>query len=86
MNMPVLAKFYGIVIRMYFLQSEHNPPHIHAIYNDNVALIEIATGNVLEGELPSKALKMVQEWVNLYRTNLIDIWNTQVFRILPPLE
>ena len=33
--MPVLARFYGIVIRMYFLQSEHNPPHIHAIYNDD---------------------------------------------------
>ena len=24
---------------MYFLQSEHNPPHIHAIYNDDVAAI-----------------------------------------------
>ena len=30
--MPVLARFYGIVIRMYFLGSEHNPPHVHAIY------------------------------------------------------
>ena len=28
--MPVLSRFYGIIIRMYFLQSEHNPPHIHA--------------------------------------------------------
>lgn len=30
--MPVLSRFYEIIIRMYFLQSEHNPPHIHAIY------------------------------------------------------
>ncbi len=30
--MPVLSRFYGIVIRMYFQQSEHNPPHIHAIW------------------------------------------------------
>lgn len=29
--MPVLARFYSIVIRMYFLGSEHNLPHIHAI-------------------------------------------------------
>lgn len=29
--MPVLARFYSIVIRMYFLGSEHNPPYIHAI-------------------------------------------------------
>ena len=47
--MPVLAQFYGIAIRMYFLQNEHNPPHIHAIYNDNAAAIDFMTGEVLEG-------------------------------------
>ena len=41
--MPVLSRFYGIVIRMYFLQSEHNPPHIHAIYNEDVASIDFMT-------------------------------------------
>ncbi len=35
--MPTLARFYGIVIRMYFLGSEHNPPHIHAIYGEDTA-------------------------------------------------
>lgn len=29
--MPVLSRFYGIIIRMYFQQAEHNPPHIHAL-------------------------------------------------------
>ena len=33
--MPVLSRFYGIVIRMYFQQAEHNPPHIHAIYGEH---------------------------------------------------
>ncbi len=41
--MPILARFYGIVIRMYFLEGEHNPPHIHAIYNDTTAAIAILT-------------------------------------------
>lgn len=54
--MPVLSRFYGIIIRMYFLQKEHNPPHIHAIYNDNVASIDFMSGDVLEGYLPPKAL------------------------------
>ena len=31
-SVPTLARFYGIVIRMYFLGSEHNPPHTNAIY------------------------------------------------------
>ena len=84
--MPVLARFYGIVIRMYFLQSEHNPPHIHAIYNDDVAAIDFMTGVVLEGYLPGKAMNMVLEWIGLHRQSLREIWETQEFRKLPPLE
>lgn len=66
--MPVLARFYGIVIRMYFLGSEHNPPHIHAIYGDNTAAFDIRTGNLLDGELPSRAPTMVREWIGLHRS------------------
>ena len=84
--MPVLSRFYGIIIRMYFLQSEHNPPHIHAIYNDDVAAIDFMTGKVLEGHLPGKALTMVQEWVELNREALKTIWETQEFKQLPPRE
>ena len=84
--MPVLSRFYGIVIRMYFQQAEHNPPHIHALYGDEMAAIEIQTGNVLEGYLPPKALAMVQEWVGMYRDDLLRIWETQEFKKLSPLE
>ncbi len=84
--MPVLARFYGIIIRMYFLQSEHNPPHIHAIYNDDVAAIDFMTGAILEGHLPPKAMNMVQEWISINQTALKEIWETQEFKALPPLE
>ncbi|MBO4461307.1 MAG: DUF4160 domain-containing protein [Lachnospiraceae bacterium] len=84
--MPVLSRFYGIIIKMYFQQAEHNPPHIHAIYNDDTASIEIQTGELTEGYLPPKALAMVQEWIELYKNDLLDMWNTQEFKALPPLE
>ena len=84
--MPVLSRFYGIIIRMYFLQSEHNPPHIHAIYNDDVAAVDFMTGKILEGHLPSKAMNMVQEWISINRDVLKTIWETQEFKNLPPLE
>ena len=84
--MPVLSRFYGIVIRMYFLQSEHNPPHIHAISNEEVAAIDFMNGNVIEGHLPAKALGMVQEWINLHRNELKEIWDSQEFRRISPLE
>ena len=84
--MPVLSKFYGIIIRMYFQQEEHNPPHIHALYGDDIAAISIHSADVLEGRLPPKALAMVREWVTIHKEELIQIWETQEFKKLPPLE
>lgn len=84
--MPVLSRFYGIIIRMYFQQAEHNPPHIHAIYGEDVAAIEIQGGGILEGDLPPKALAMVREWVEIHKADLMQMWETQEFKKLPPLE
>lgn len=84
--MPILSRFYGIIIRMYFRQKEHNPPHIHAIYNESVAVISITDFKVLEGELPNKAMLLVLEWMHIHKDELIQIWSTQIFRQLAPLE
>lgn len=84
--MPVLSRFYGITIRMYFLQSEHNPPHIHAIYGEDVAAIDFMTGEVIDGELPQKALSLVREWMGIHKETLQEIWETQQFIKIPPLE
>ena len=84
--MPILSKFYGITIRMYFQQSEHNPPHIHSLYGDDIVAVEIQTGDILEGNFPPKALSMVREWTELHKDDLLQIWKTQEFIKLPPLE
>ena len=84
--MPVISRFHGITIKMYLRQKEHNPPHIHAIYNDDVAAIDYMNGEVLEGYLPPKALAMVREWLVLHKNILQEIWETQEFKKIPPLE
>jgi len=61
--MPEIARFYGIIIKMYFSQSEHNPPHLHALYGEYMAAIDIKTMKVLEGDLPQKALSLVTAWI-----------------------
>lgn len=68
------------------MQKEHNPPHIHAIYGDDVAAITIPDGKVIEGVLPNKALEMVKEWVSLNKDELLTMWETQEFKQLSPLE
>ena len=79
--MPVLSRFFGIVIRLYFQQAEHNPPHIHAIYGEDVAAIDIRTQTVLEGHLPPKMLSLVQEWIGLHLNSLLQMWvyATEIF-------
>lgn len=84
--MPVICRFYGIVIKMYFRQAEHNPPHFHVIYGECLAEIDIRTGEMLVGDLPRRALKMVEEWTEKNRDKLLEIWKTQNFVELPPLE
>jgi len=83
--MPVISRFYGIIIRMYFRASEHNPPHIHAIYGEDVAAVEILTGEVIEGYLPPTAIDMVRKWTDKNKQKLLKMWNTQEIKKLPPL-
>lgn len=58
--MPTISTFYGILIRMFF--SDHAPPHFHARYGEFEATVDIATLGVIEGQLPRRALNLVQEW------------------------
>ena len=84
--MPVITRFYGMVIKMYLLGSEHNPPHFHVMDGEYNAVIDIRTLEMIEGDLPAKGLAMVKDWARQYQPELLDIWTTQNFRKLPPLE
>ncbi len=84
--MPVLSKFYGIIVRMYFKQGEHNPPHIHVIYGEYAAAIDFMEMKVLDGTFPERQLAQVYEWVSIHRDELIEIWKTQNFRKIAPLR
>lgn len=58
--MPVIvAKFYDIIIKMYCLVGKHNSPHFHAIYGEYVVVIDVNKLNMVEGDLPRKALFLV---------------------------
>jgi len=39
-----------------------------------------------EGNLPRTAGKLVIEWATLHKESLLQIWKTQEFIRLPPLE
>ena len=84
--MPVVARFYGILIKMFFGQSEHGVPHFHVVYGEFNAVFAIETQEMLVGDLPVRAQRLVKEWAGRYRQDLLDMWNRQEFRQLPGLE
>lgn len=84
--MPVIARFYGIVIKMYFSQSEHGVPHFHVIYGEYNAVFDIQTLEMLEGDLPVRAQRLVRDWSTQYQQELLRMWNSNEFKRLPGLE
>lgn len=84
--MPTISHFHGIIIVMYLRNKEHNPPHIHAITQDFDAPFLISTGEMIEGEFPLKAQMMVKEFVLKYQKELEEMWETEKYIKLPPLD
>lgn len=84
--MPIVSRFYGIVIKMFFRQSEHNPPHLHAQYGEHVAIFDLRTCEMLEGDFPRRAQSLTTEWMKLYQKELLRMWDTNRIEQLPPLN
>ncbi|MCL2139928.1 MAG: DUF4160 domain-containing protein [Treponema sp.] len=84
--MPDISRFYGLVVKMFFSKAEHNPPHIHVSYGECAGVISLDSGEMLEGDLPPRAFSILKEWFGLHKNELLEIWNSQQFKKLPPLE
>ncbi|MBR6449034.1 MAG: DUF4160 domain-containing protein [Fibrobacter sp.] len=69
--MPQISSFYGIVIFMNF--TDHSPAHFHAWYGEYKVTVGIRDG-VVTGKMPGRALRMVLEWLDLHRDELISNW------------
>jgi hypothetical protein len=60
---------------MYALDTDrHHAPHIHVRYNELKVVLGIPEGDVLDGELPSRQMKLVQAWIELHRDELMADW------------
>ena len=69
--MPEICRFYGIIIQMFF--NDHNPPHFHIVYGDFKAIMNIED-EIVEGFMPKRALKLVFEWMEIHKSELLENW------------
>jgi hypothetical protein len=70
--MPEICRFYGIIIQMFY--NDHNPPHFHVVYGEFKVVINI-NDEIVEGFMPKRALKLVFEWMDLHKIELLENWD-----------
>jgi Domain of unknown function (DUF4160) len=80
--MPTIAYFYGIAIQMFY--NDHSPPHLHARYGRAKAIVRLSDGEVIAGELPPLATRLVRDWTLARRPELEENWRRA--RAHAPLE
>jgi hypothetical protein len=74
--MPEIARFFGIIIRMFSEPSgKHHAPHFHAYYQDEVAIYSINPVEIIAGSLTRRQARFVEAWAELHEEELMADWN-----------
>ena len=74
--MPEIARFLGIIIRMYVEPGgPHYRPHFHAYYQDIVAVYAVDDIESIGGSLPVRQRRLVEAWAELHHQELSADWN-----------
>jgi hypothetical protein len=74
--MPEIARFLGIIVRMYIeAGKQHHSPHFHAYYQDEVAIYNIETIELIAGNLPRRQQRFIEAWAELHQKELFDNWD-----------
>lgn len=71
--MPVLSKFYGIVVRMLF--APLLGAHFHAICGDDELVVSIKPLAIIQGDAPTQVRRLVLEWARRHQNELLAAWN-----------
>ena len=53
---------------------DHNPPHCHARHGEFRAMVDIVSGDLIEGKLPKRSLRLIQAWIEIHREELMANW------------
>lgn len=72
-GMPVLSKFYGIVIRMLFVREF--TAHFYAYYENSELMIGLAPLRIIQGQAPARVRDLVMEWATQHHYELLTAWN-----------
>ena len=74
--MPEIARFFGIIIRMFAEPgAPHHRPHLHAYYQSHVGVFAVDEIELIAGELPRRQRRLVEAWAELHQHDLLADWD-----------
>jgi len=78
-KLPTISMFFGIIIRMFYRDNkQHHLPHIHAEFQNDIAVFGISDGSILEGAFPPSKKKLVEAWIEIHHEELLANWQLAV--------
>ena len=73
--MPELSRFFSIIIRMYAeINTQHHVPHLHAYYQNDVAIYSLDSVAQIAGYWPTRQRRLVEAWAELHQAELFAAW------------
>lgn len=59
---------------MYYAPKEHNPPYVHAYYQEFKTVVRILDCEIIDGEIPPRQLRLILAWIEIHRDELLADW------------
>jgi hypothetical protein len=74
-RVPEISRFFGIIVRMYAEPgAPHHRPHVHAYYQNSVAIYSVDSIELITGGLPPKQQRLLEAWLELHQDELLENW------------
>jgi hypothetical protein len=55
-------------------RAQHNRPHFHAYYQNDVAVIAVDKIELIGGSLPNRQQRLVEAWAEIHQSELLEDW------------
>ena len=86
--MPIISRFDGITIAMFF--DDHGDPHFHAWHACGSAKIRVDQVEVIDSTFGARGLRLVLAWAELHQHELMQNWRRaragETLREIEPLQ
>ena len=73
--MPTVFRCLDLRVVLNSRGREHDPPHVHAYYKDDLAVVDIKTCEIVSGYIPNSQFIKVKSFIDENKDELLKLWD-----------